>query len=379
MAKDEDEIIDELNEDSPKKDSDDNEDKVTAAYESINKRLEGLKKGNDSDNEEEENETEEEVRGGKIDEDVRSGKREEEEPGDILDQDDEGDDDDKPKKKDEDELDDVDSSEESDKSEESEDQNTSVSEEEADPPIHRSTDDPISSGKTENDEPGTLDDLTKEDSSDLDAKEYNRPTRRFDKEESDLDIPNLKRPMNQNSFGESQYSEEPKPNPFSSRMDHRNDFGTYGPKKSGNKIHLLILILIGLAVIGGTVYLLKSQFESTPAEPSPSPIAIESPTPQPTQSFDRAQYKLRVLNGTSTSGLAGSVSAKLKELGYQIDKTGNAPNQNFKKTEIKTKSTTTGLSDQLLKDLPSEYSDASVAASLKDSDAADAEVILGTN
>ena len=396
MAKDEDEIIDELNADSPKRNPEEDEDKVTAAYESINKRLEGLKKGNDSDEEEDDEEEEngkegeesEEVRGGKMDKDVGSEKKEEEEseePGDILDKEDDDSeesnesDESKDDEEEVDSLDDVEDNEGSKGSKETEESEDEKVEGESGKMNEEGGDEKEDSGKAAKDEPDTLDDLTKEDSGDLDAKEYNRPTRRFDKEESDLDIPNLRRPMNENSFGESKYSEEPKPNPFSSRMDHRNDFGTYGPKKSGNKIHLLILILIGLAVIGGTVYLLKSQFESTPAEPSPSPIAIETSTPEPTPSFDRAQYKLRVLNGTSTSGLAGSVSAKLKELGYQIDKTGNAPNQNFKKAQIKVKTSATGLSEQLLKDLPSEYQDASAAGELKDTDAADAEIILGAD
>ncbi len=148
------------------------------------------------------------------------------------------------------------------------------------------------------------------------------------------------------------------------------------PRRRSTKLHLFILILIGLAVIGGTVYLLKSQFGSAPA-PTPTPAAIETPTPVPTPTpVERSQFKVRVLNGTTKSGLAKSVSEKLKGLGYQEDRVSNAPKQDFERTQVKVKSSAALLSEQLIKDLSPDY-DASAAGELKDTDSADAEVILG--
>ena len=148
-------------------------------------------------------------------------------------------------------------------------------------------------------------------------------------------------------------------------------------KKGDSKALLLILGLIVLVVIGVTGFLLREKFTKS-SQPSPSPLteAATSPTPTPSPAFDRSKYTLRVLNGTKTGGLAASVSAKLKDLGYQIDKTGNATNSAFAVTLVRIKGSASDLLDQLIKDLAPDYS-ASAGASLKDSDNVDAEVIIG--
>lgn len=209
-----------------------------------------------------------------------------------------------------------------------------------------------------------LDDLTKEDEGG-----HHIPNLKPSHEESIF--PKKPDYASEISFSKPSYAE---PNP----SNYFNRHATDRPAKRGNIWHLIILILIGLAVIGGTVYLLKYQFGgiSTPeTSPSPSPIASE-PTPEPTPSFERSKFKVRVLNGTTTTGLAKTVSDKLKELGYQIDKTGNAPKQDFKSSVVKVKTSAVGLGEELVKDLGSEYP-ASVSGELKDTDAADAEVIIG--
>ncbi len=155
--------------------------------------------------------------------------------------------------------------------------------------------------------------------------------------------------------------------------------GLYSSQKSGpGKVLLLVLGLIVLLAIGATGYLLRNKF--TKAEPSPTPTPeLQAPAaePSPTPSFDRSKFTIRVLNGTSTSGLAGSESAKLKDLGYKIGKTGNATSSATPRTLVKVKASASGLSDALIKDLKSDY-DASDAGKLKDSDDADGEVVLGS-
>lgn len=320
MAKDDEELDD-------KKSIPEDEDQVSAAYENINKRLESLKKGGDVD--------------------------------------------DGPKKQDEDEV-------EEDEAEEDQDQDED--------PLDREDDDDDEEKKKDQAEEDEVEDLAKkpeeeeeevkEDTLDDLADEVpTRPTKKFNMDETDMDIPNLKRPADNFGPVQNPYREEPlitQKNPF------QNSYASVPRNRGSNKVHLLILILIGLAVIGGTVYLLKSQFEGISSPPAPSATPEASPTPIPSPSFDRAKYKIRVLNGTTKAGLAASVSAKLKDLGYQIDKTGNAPKQNYTTTEVKTKSATPDLSEQLVKDLPSEFSGASSSGELKDSDSADGEVILGT-
>ncbi|MBI2021501.1 LytR C-terminal domain-containing protein [Candidatus Daviesbacteria bacterium] len=195
--------------------------------------------------------------------------------------------------------------------------------------------------------------------------------RQEEMEKDQFDIPNLKNrtPIN---TGYTRYDQNLYSNQYSSSNSRS------GGRSS--KLHIIILLLIGLAVIGGTVYVLKSQFGQSNPSPTPSSIAESTPTPSPspslTPSVDRSKFKIRVLNGTTKSGLAASVSAKLKNLGYQTDKTSNATNSAFQKTVIKVKQAATSLIDQLVKDLAPDF-DASGTSDLKDSDSADGEVILG--
>jgi len=155
--------------------------------------------------------------------------------------------------------------------------------------------------------------------------------------------------------------------------------GLYSSQKSGpGKVLLLVLGLIVLLAIGATGYLLRNKF--TKAEPSPTPTPeLQAPAaePSPTPSFDRSKFTIRVLNGTSTSGLAGSESAKLKDLGYKIGKTGNATSSSTPRTLVKVKASASGLLDALIKDLKPDY-DASDGGALKDSDDVDGEVVLGS-
>lgn len=144
-----------------------------------------------------------------------------------------------------------------------------------------------------------------------------------------------------------------------------------------SKIYFLILLVIGLVVLGGAVYLLKHQLK--PATPSPSPtpqITIATPSPSPTPApVDRSKFKVRVLNGTDKTGLASTVSDKLKSLGYQTDKPANASNS-AARTLVKVKKDNDALARQLITDLSYQF-DATSSANLKDSETVDSEVILG--
>lgn len=174
----------------------------------------------------------------------------------------------------------------------------------------------------------------------------------------------------------SQYFSETSPLPESSNVFNSKYDGLTRPKGT-SKLHIFILVLLGLAIIGGTVYLLRTQFSQ---EPTPTPIpeaVVVTPTPEPTPPIERSKIKVRILNGTTKTGLAASVSAKLKGLGYQSEKVGNATNSAFERTVVRVKSGTAGLLDQLIKDLTPDF-DATTSTELKDQDQADAEVILGT-
>jgi hypothetical protein len=237
----------------------------------------------------------------------------------------------------------------------------------------------------------TLDDLASENSS-YDPEEQNGPrfnenvqaslkahppTGEFGQEEmegAEMNIPRF-RGGQQNSNNQPLYTSVPQ----------RGNFSNYqrsGGGKRSNKWHLLILALIGLGVIAASVYLLKNQFGgfNFQASPSPSPEASVEPSPSPSPSpspIARSIFKIRVLNGTTTSGLAGKTADTLKGLGYQIDKTGNAPKQDVAQTQVSVKSGDGALAEQLVKDLAGTF-EASVAGNLASSDTADAEVIIGS-
>lgn len=191
--------------------------------------------------------------------------------------------------------------------------------------------------------------------------------------------------------------EEPEPvstgyrpvnNPYAgSNIPHINSqypsSGVYSNREPGNskgKGKLVLLGIIVVLVLLGAVYMLKgkSLFRENSPAPSEAPIAESSstPTPEPTPSFDRSQFKIRILNGTLKTGLAASEAAKLKDLGYQIDKTSNATNSAFPQTIVRVKASATGLGDNLVKDLAPDYT-ATGSGTLPASDTADGEVTLG--
>lgn len=157
--------------------------------------------------------------------------------------------------------------------------------------------------------------------------------------------------------------------------------GIYSNQSKGtSKLPLVIVGLLILLLIGGAAYLIRGKFAEAPALPSPSPaletpLIVTSPEPSP-QVLDRSKYTLRILNGTSKAGLASSVSAKLKDLGYKVEKTGNATNSAFPQTLVRAKSSLDDLIRQLIADLAPDFQ-AKEGDSLKNSDTVDAEVILG--
>lgn len=211
---------------------------------------------------------------------------------------------------------------------------------------------------------------------DAEVEEEAMQKKPVDLEEENMDIPNLK----------SQHI--PSSGIYNSHNGAQREFSTFSPPPRRGKsknllLQLAVLSVIGLSVIGGTVYALKMQFKGMNTDPSPSPsleASIPSPTPSPSPevSIDRSAYKVRVLNGTSTSGLAATVMAKLKELGYQTDRTGNATNSAFTQTQIRIKPSAIDVVAQLIRDLAPDRKAASSSSALKASDAADIEIILGT-
>lgn len=208
--------------------------------------------------------------------------------------------------------------------------------------------------------------------SDGDKKESERTLEDLVKEEDTWQIPQLKVKPQSSGIGDNS----------AQQTFHGRSFPAERGVKA-SKLHLLILAVIGLLVIGGTVYVLKSQLKDqagssleqsqAAASPQPSPELTPSPEPPP---FERAKFKVRVLNGTTKSGLAATVNDKLKGLGYIVGKPTNAKNSDFEQTVVKVKPSAAGLSQQLTADLAPEFI-ASASDTLADKEEVDGEVILG--
>lgn len=241
----------------------------------------------------------------------------------------------------------------------------------------------------EADEVDSLDDLAEETVEPKDPDVFNRINRPTATESlaDDWDIRHLK-PKHASSFGREDDGEFDTPQREFRRppVQEENYFDRRNqplPRKKASLWHLLILLLIGAGVIGATVYFLKYQFNE-PAKPTPSPeistptpVATPTPTPVPTIS-DRSGFTVRVLNGTSKTGLAGTILTKLKDAGFKTDRSGNATNSAFEQTIIRVKegSQSSALVETVTKDLGSDFSPIS-ETTLKSNDKADVEVILG--
>lgn len=155
------------------------------------------------------------------------------------------------------------------------------------------------------------------------------------------------------------------------------------PSGGGNKLVLLIPVIL-LALVAGGAFVFKDQVISlmggtTNVTPTPSPVPAVLPTEVPTPTLppvERKSFKLRVLNGTIVSGQAASLSDKLKDQGWTVNRAGNNDDQNIQSGSVKAKAKV----DQnayktLLSDLGEKF--ASSSSTLKDSDVVDFEIIIG--
>ena len=117
-------------------------------------------------------------------------------------------------------------------------------------------------------------------------------------------------------------------------------------------------------------------------EVSPTPMAISSPSPTSeatpgADSINKAEPKIRVLNGSGTPGVASSFKDFLEGLGYKVASIGNANNYDYASTELRFKEAFKKFKDTLVSDLSSKYSVKVSSSDLEATDSADIEVIVG--
>jgi len=147
-------------------------------------------------------------------------------------------------------------------------------------------------------------------------------------------------------------------------------------KKNKNFFKLGIIVLIIILAITGIVFFFffNSSSKTAPVE--------EKKTVEPTKALEKAQidkseWTLEVLNGSGVAGAAAKAAAKLTEQGYTVISTGNAGNQEYKKSELFVAENMQSKAQLLIDDLKDAYGLTEVKSILKDSTAS-AQIILGS-
>ncbi|MFH0937311.1 MAG: LytR C-terminal domain-containing protein [Candidatus Daviesbacteria bacterium] len=160
------------------------------------------------------------------------------------------------------------------------------------------------------------------------------------------------------------------------------------PKQPVSKI-LVILPIVILCFLVGTILFKDQVFGSlgkvkdkvssivAPApSPTPTPEASPTPSPTPTPSFERSDYKVRVLNGTGETGAAVALLDSLVEKGWGKGSAGNATASAVVQTYIRAKKDLDEVVKGMISDLAPNL-EATVSSVLKDSEKIDLEVVIG--
>ena len=160
-----------------------------------------------------------------------------------------------------------------------------------------------------------------------------------------------------------------------------SDSAVTSSKKSGSRGILIGLIVIFLLIagVGGGYYLYKASTDGATEEIASEEKRVKeelsTSTPTPTVAFDRSEWKIEVLNGTMTSGLAAKVAADLEKLGYKVVKIGNVPKK-IETTEVYVNAGMKTKQAELIDDLEGDWGIEEVSGTLEDSTAS-ARIVLG--
>lgn len=137
-----------------------------------------------------------------------------------------------------------------------------------------------------------------------------------------------------------------------------------------------IVVSVALLVGGGLVAVTRGSF-SVPFIAKPIPTPTPTLTPTPVVTLNREDLKVEVLNGGGTPGAAGKMKTLLEEKGYVVTSIGNTDEYTYEQTQILVKADKEAYINLITKDLESDYTIGSSAATLGDDESADAQVIVG--
>ncbi|OGK19196.1 hypothetical protein A3D80_02295 [Candidatus Roizmanbacteria bacterium RIFCSPHIGHO2_02_FULL_40_13b] len=135
---------------------------------------------------------------------------------------------------------------------------------------------------------------------------------------------------------------------------------------------IVIVLLIGVGV-AGFMFFRGSSKGTASLSPSPS-LFVEEPTVTPEQTVNKADIKIKILNGSGVVGEAGKVQKILEGADFTVESTGNADNYDYKTTEIQAKETVSStITDELTELLQADYT---VSTSLLDSEETEDIIII---
>lgn len=169
------------------------------------------------------------------------------------------------------------------------------------------------------------------------AKESNEDDKKVDIEPKDVDLQKTSKAILSNDAVENDLSKE-------DLLEKDRAFFNEPPdgmedKKSSLPFFLKIMFttfILGLVFFAGIYYAVNTKsikfpnFISSNQDASPTPPST-TPTSKP---IDLSEYSIKVLNGTSTSGVAAKVKTDLESQGFKVQSIGNAESTDFTKTEI---------------------------------------------
>ncbi len=150
---------------------------------------------------------------------------------------------------------------------------------------------------------------------------------------------------------------------------------------------IFLVVFAVLALIGGGIFVyqktLKSKGEKSTAPeltvslPESQPTEMAQVSPSPTPKLNRADLKIKILNGTGVPGAASKAANFLEKLGWVGIKTGNADNFDYSQTVIKIKESKKDYFSLLTEDLSKNYSPAKEGETLSEEEKFDVIIILG--
>ena len=139
-------------------------------------------------------------------------------------------------------------------------------------------------------------------------------------------------------------------------------FGIKDEKEKKKKKIIIALAVAGVVlIVGGFIYFLGVGGSEGDAEASPTPAngavteRTSSPTPtDSSESVNREDVSIQILNGTGLAGEAGLVRDKLQALGYEKNEVGNASDQDQETTTVTFSSK---LPEEIVKEITEELED----------------------